>query len=44
MNAETIRLPDSAAPDSTYVDPDKIPWTKLRFAGVEAKKIGRAHV
>ena len=37
MNAETIRLPDSTAPDSTYVDPDKLPWTKLRFAGVEAK-------
>ena len=37
MNAETIRLPDSTAPDSTYVDPEKIPWTKLRFAGVEAK-------
>ena len=32
MNAGAIPLPDS-----TYVDPDKIPWTKLRFSGVEAK-------
>ncbi len=31
MNAGTM------VPDSTYVDVDKLPWTQMRFPGVEAK-------
>lgn len=36
MNAETI-APESTVLDSTYVDVDKLPWTQMRFPGVEAK-------
>ena len=35
MNAET--LAPNAVPDSTYVDIGSVPWTKLRFPGIEAK-------
>jgi anti-sigma factor ChrR (cupin superfamily) len=38
MNAETLPL-GGLGPDSTYVDIDKVPWTKTRFAGIEAKTL-----
>jgi len=36
MNAETMPA-GGLAPDSTYVDVDKVPWLKTRFPGIEAK-------
>jgi anti-sigma factor ChrR (cupin superfamily) len=33
MNAETMPL------DSTYVDVDKVPWTKTRFPGIETRML-----
>ncbi len=33
MNAETM------VPDSTYVDVDRVPWTKTRFPGIETKML-----
>ena len=33
MNAETM------TPDSTYVDIERIPWTKTRFPGIETKML-----
>ena len=38
MNAETMPI-GGLVPDSTYVDIDKLPWTKTRFAGIEAKTL-----
>jgi anti-sigma factor ChrR (cupin superfamily) len=34
MPAGTV---SDSIPDSTYVDIPSIPWTKMRFAGIEAK-------
>ena len=36
MNAETM-IADATAPDSTYVDVDKMPWQPTRFPGIETK-------
>jgi len=33
MNVETL------LPDSTYVEVDKLPWTKTRFPGIETKTL-----
>jgi len=33
MNVETLM------PDSTYVDVEKLPWEKTRFAGIESKTL-----
>ena len=33
MNVETM------IPDSTYVDVEKVPWTKTRFPGIETKML-----
>jgi anti-sigma factor ChrR (cupin superfamily) len=38
MNAETLPIA-GLVPDSTYVDVDKLPWTKTRFPGIEAKTL-----
>jgi anti-sigma factor ChrR (cupin superfamily) len=35
VNADA--MPAVTIPDSTYVDIPSVPWTKMRFAGIEAK-------